>query len=248
MLGLALLAIGGNPPRSAAQIISGTNGIGGAGNYDGPGNFGFSGLGNTPIQVPRQGSWAEILSVSPKGWLVLQDGEGRQYPVWTDSITLFLIRWPTTLAQVEPGSLAEVTGVDLGTNLIGAEHADIYEGKATNLVTPTVQNLVGFNRVITAYDVDQMNTYGARYFLLPGEEQIPSRTHIVGQVVGSNPLQISAGGNLSLGVVSGPGGMSVSRITPGTPGLVQRGDLVYFMADEATPKSLVLSELVVYKK
>ena len=45
---------------------------------------------------------------------------------------------------------------------------------------------------MTAYDVDQQQTYGARYFLLPGEEQIPNRIHVVGRsLVGGKDCRAS---------------------------------------------------------
>jgi len=248
LLGLALLAMG-PAQRSRAQILGPTNSIGGAGNYAGPGNFGYSGLNMSSVSIPRQGSWAEVLSVSPKGWLVLQDGDGKQYPVSASAIGMFLIRWPSSADQIGGDALVEVTGVDLGSNAISAEHADVYQGAAKSLVSPSLQNIVGFNRVITPYDVDQMNTYGARYFLQPGEEQVPARTHVVGPPVGTRPLQIAVGGNLAVTVVPPflhP--MTVSQITPGSVGLVHRGDLAYFVADDALPKTLTLSQLVVYKK
>ena len=249
LLGLALMTMGPTP-RSEAQILGPTNAIGGAGNYAGPGNFGYSGLNMSTVNFPRQGSWAEVLSVSPKGWMVLQDGEGKQYPVSADAIGMFVIRWSSSVEQIGPDALIEVTGADQGSNVITAEHVDAYQGGARSLVSPALQNIVGFNRVITPYDVDQMNTYGARYFLLPGEEQMPARTHVVGPPVGINPLQIGIGGNLHVTVMPpfplhAP---SVSQITPGSVGLVTRGDLAYFVADDALPKTLAVSQLVIYKK
>lgn len=246
-LGLALLSLGGRPPRIQAQIIAGTNAVGGGGAY-GPGNFGISGLGSIPLNIAKNtGTWAEVLSVSPE-WLVLQNADGQQFPVSMGSVGMFLMRWPTSMDHVGPDALIEATGVDIGSNMIRTDHIDCYEGAARSLVTPTVQQLVGFNRVLTAWDVDQMNTYGARYFLLPGEESIPNRIHVVGPIVGANPLQVAIGGNNALSVLPDLSGLTMSSITPGSIEMVNRGDMVYLVVDEALPKSLVVSQLVVYKK
>ncbi len=245
--GLALLALGGRPPRTEAQIIAGTNGFGGGGAY-GPGNFGFSGLGGLPINLPAAGgTWAEVLTVTPN-WLVLQNGLGQQFPVEMATVGLFLMRWPTSLDHVGPDAIVEATGVDIGSNGIRADHVDFYEGRARSLVTPTVQQLIGFNRVLTAYDVDQQQTYGARYFLLPGEEQIPNRTHVVGPIVGTGPLQVAIGGNNSISILPDMAGMTMSQITPGAIARVNRGDTVFLNVDEALPRTLAVSRLVVYKK
>lgn len=115
-------------------------------------------------------------------------------------------------------------------------------------MTPTVQQLVGFNRVLTAYDVDQQQTYGARYFLLPGEEQIPNRIHVVGPIVGNDPLQVAFGGNNTLGILPALNGLSMSSITTGSIAHVSPGDTVYMTVEEALPRSLAVSQLVVYKK
>ena len=249
-LGLALMVIVA-PSPSGAQILGGTNGAGGAGNaYGGAGNFGFPGLGmdGTGAHMPRQGAWAEVLSTNAKGWLVLQDSEGRQFPVATDAIRQFLIRWPTSPDRISPDSLVEATGVNLGSNGIGTDHVDVYAGDARRLVTPTVQNLVGLNRVLTPWDVDQMNTYGARYFMMQGEEQLPTRIHIVGPAVDVDPFRIAGANNIPFSVQSPAGNLTMSQITLGSADQARRGDLVYYLADEMQPKTLTLSLLVLYKK
>ncbi len=239
------------PGRAEAQILGGTNGAGGAGNaYGGTGNYGFPGLGmdGSGANIPRQGSWAEVLSTSSKGWLVLQDAEGRQYPVGVDAIKQFLIRWPTSPDRISPEALVEANGVNLGSNMIGTDHVDVYEQDARGLVSPTVQNIVGLNRVLTPWDVDQINTYGARYFMMPGEQNLPTRVHIVGPLNSLDPFRIAAANNISYAIQPGMGGLSMSRITLGSAELARRGDLVYYVADEAQPKSLIMSLLVLYKK
>ena len=246
-MGVALLAVGGRPSRLDAQMIAGNNGVGG-GSAFGAVNYGFSGLGPIPLQLPRAtGTWAEVLTVTPN-WLVLQNGQGQQFPVALDAIGVFLMRWPTSMDHVAPDALIEATGVDIGSNAIRTDHVDCYEGGARSLVTPTVQQSVGYHPVLTAYDVDQLPTYGARYFLLPAEEQVPNRIHVVGPIVGVAPLQVSIGGNNALGILPALNGLSMSAITPGAIAMVSRGDMVYLTVQDALPKSLAVSQLVVYKK
>ena len=75
----------------------------------------------------------------------------------------------------------------------------------------------------------------------------PARLHIVGPLASKNPVMIAWEGNNAMAVVGGPAGVSLSQITPGALTDVRPGDLVYFAAVDARPKSLVLEQLVVYK-
>ena len=61
------------------------------------------------------------------------------------------------------------------------------------------------------------------------------------------PLVLAAPGNESVGVVGAAGGMSMTSVTPGSPGLVRAGDLVWCLPAGITPRSLAITQLVVYK-
>lgn len=212
----------------------------------------FSDLGFSGMQQPQptpQGEWAQVLTATPR-WLVLQNQKGQQFPVSTAEIRSFLIRWPTTLDRLAPGTLVEATGPDLGTNQLQTDHVDVYEGTAQQLgIAPTVETIVGFNRILTSFDVDQQNTYGFDMFrmLSPAELQMPRRLHVVGPLVGLNPIRIEIGGNIAVAVLPMMGQFSVTSVTPGSASFVREGDLVYATPAEARPRGLLLSRLVVYK-
>jgi hypothetical protein len=207
---------------------------------------GYSQSGLAFPRIPPRGDWLEVVTVTPK-WLVLQNERGQQFPASFEAIELFVMRWPTSLDQISPTALLEVTGIELSATQIRADHMDIFEGPARGLVTPTIEELVGFNRVVTPFDVQSMNIYGQTIPLLPGEEQIPNRLHVVGPLVGTNPIAIAAGGNNAVAVYPYVGGIFMTQVTPGSASFVRPGDLVYVVVPDATTKSLMLSQLVVYK-
>lgn len=209
-----------------------------------------AGSGMLAPRVPSQGGWAEVITATPK-WLVLQNQEGQQYPVSFSEVQMFLMRWPTTLDRIAPGSLVEAYGLDLGTNQVSTDSLNVYEGTANVLgVMPSFQTIVGFNRVLTAFDIDQHNTYGVDYFrfLMPEEMNMPRRMHVIGPIMQLDPLQLGVGGGIVIGVIPAGGPFFITSITPGSSSFVRKGDLVYYVPTEATPKSLNLAELVVYKK
>jgi hypothetical protein len=241
---LALLALVAAPLAPCqAQFASG------GGFADMYSQNGLSGMAATRVAPP--GGWAEVLTTTPK-WLVIQNQQGQQFPVAFADVQMFVIRWPTTLDQVAAGSLVEATGVDMGTNQVLTDHVDVYEGTAGQLgVFPTIQTIIGYNRIMTAFDVEQHNTYGIDYFryLSPGEFGIPPRLHVVGPIVNVNPvLSLGVGGGIAVSIIPSAGSLFITSITPGSASFVRKGDLVYFAPVEANPKSLVLSQLVVYKK
>ena len=242
ILMLAMLALVGAPlPRSEAQF-SGAGGF--ADSYTNP----LSGM--LVPRVPPQGEWAEVMTVTPK-WLVIQNQNGQQFPISLAGVQLFLMRWPTSLEAIAPGALLEATGIDLSSNQIATDHVDVYEGTAHQLgVTPTIQTIIGFNRILTPFDIDQQNTFGIDFyrFLTPGEMNLPRRLHVVGPLANLNPLRIAIGGGNSIAVLPASGSFYMSSVTPGSVTFVKKGDLVYFVPLEVTPKSLNLAQLVVYKK
>jgi hypothetical protein len=210
---------------------------------------GMSGM--TYPRFPAQGEWGEVLTVTSK-WIVLQNQQGQQFPVSLAGVKLFVMRWPTTLDSVAPGALVEATGLDIGTNQVQTDHVDLFEGTANQLgVVPTLQPIVGFNRVISQFDIDSWVNYGVDLYryLSPEEMNMPRRLHVVAPLVDINPLRLAIGGGIVLAVIPpNPGSFFVTSVTPGSTSFVRSGDLVYFLPQEATPKSLNLSQLVVYKK
>jgi hypothetical protein len=206
--------------------------------------------GMSATRIPPPGGWAEVISATPK-WLVIQNQQGQQFPISFNEVQTFLIRWPTQLEDVAAGALVEATGVNMGTNQIQTDHVDVFEGTANQLgVVPTLQTIVGANRIMTAFDVEQHNTYGIDYFryLSPDELQIPPRLHVVGPIANLNPLRLAVGGGISIAVFPSANSFFITSITPGSTSFVRKGDLVYFVPADANPKSLVLSQLIVYKK
>jgi hypothetical protein len=208
-----------------------------------------------PVTPPRTDvyeRWAEVVSVTPK-WLVLRDEQGKQYPVAVEAIGLFVTRWPTTLDRIAPTALVEATGVDVQSNRMLTDHLDVYEGAARNLVVPGLVMISGSGRGWRPIDFTfNADVYGDPFPGLGspiqgGVNTTPARMHIVGPLVSKNPVMIGWEGNNALGIVGGPAGVSLSQITPGSIRDVRPGDLVYFAAVDARPKSLVLEQLVVYK-
>jgi len=203
--------------------------------------------GSNKPSLPRQGDWAEVIMANGR-WVVIQNAQGQQFPVAFEAIRQFVVRWPTRLDTTAPDAFVEATGVDLGTNTLSTDHVDVYEGSARSLVTPAMFNLSGANRVLTPLDANQAPAYGMYFPFSPLEAGIPQRIHIVGNILGLDPLRLGAGGNLWVNVVPSPDGLNVTQVTLGTPAHVKKGDLVYFIPDSAGPKSLNISRLILYKK
>ena len=200
--------------------------------------------------VPRRG-WAHILTVTPK-WIVLQNvADGRQYPVPISKIELFLIRWPTTANRIALNSLVEVNGLEEGSNGIQTPHVDIYQGAAANLVTPMYLT-AGMGQITPNLGL-QTNLQFNMFQPLQGVGISPLMAnptpwvHAVGPIANIAPLQLGIGNNNVATIIPSPG-MTVTTITVGTPALLRRGDLAYFLADAATPNGLVLGQLIVEKK
>jgi hypothetical protein len=209
-------------------------------------NAGAGGLG--AVGLPRfepEGVWGEILSVTPK-WIVIQTDNGQQFPVSLEATRLFVLRWPTTPALIGPDAWAEVTGLDVNSNMVMASQVDIYEGAARNLVTPVSNYLIGYNRVVAPVGPFAMGTFG--YFqLLPGEELMPRRRHVVGPLVNRAPLAIAVSGNDAVRVQPTTGGMVLSQVTPGSFSFVRPGDIAWFLPVGSSPRTLSLARLIVYK-
>ncbi len=226
-----------------AQVI-----IPAQGPYGGDGSYYAQSLsGMATPHIPPAGTWSEIIMANNKG-VVVQNAAGQQFPISYEGVRQFLIRWPTDIQNLNRNSLIEVTGVDLGTNQVKADHVDIYEGAAQSLVTPTYQNIVGLNRILTAADMDQKETYGVVFPLTPEESAMPNRLHVVGPLAGVNPLQIAIPGNNNVAVRPDVNGISMTQITQGSPSYAKKGDLVYVVPLTFGPKSVMVNLLVLYKK
>jgi hypothetical protein len=181
-------------------------------------------------------------------WVVIQNAQGQQFPVAFEAIKQFVVRWPTRLDIVAPDALVEATGIDLGTNSLSTDHVDVYEGTARTLVSPAIFNLSGANRVLTPIDANQSPVYGQFFPFAPFEGGMLQRIHVVGNILGLDPLRLGAGGNNWVNVLPSPDGLNVTQVTPGQPAYVKKGDLVYFIPDSAGPKSLTIGRLILYKK
>ncbi|WP_169972982.1 hypothetical protein [Tautonia rosea] len=200
---------------------------------------------NVPRFQPGGGEWARVVTATPK-WIVLENAAGQQFPVSFGAIEVFVIRWPADPRMAGPGTLAEVTGVDLMNGSVVAGHVDLFEGSSRALVTPTSLVMVGYNRVVNPNNPFQMNVFG-RYSMIPGEEWMPQRRHLVGALIAGNPIVIAPPRGPSAMVVPGSGGMSVTQVTIGSPSFVRPGDLVWYLPVNATPQTLAVGRLVIHK-
>ena len=210
--------------------------------------------------VPPQGAWGEVIMANAR-WLVVQNMQGQQFPIAMDAINQFLIRWPTNVNNLTNLSLIEAIGQDLGSNQLQTDHVDVFEGSDQTLVAPTYRSLIGGNRVVTAidptfsrlmnpWDIAAQNTlYGWAYPVNPGQGGIPAQLHVVGNVLALNPLVLGIPGNNRAAVLPSPAGpLAMSQVTRGSSSFAQKGDLVFLVPRNVLPKSLVVAQLVLYKK
>ncbi len=220
----------------------------------------MAGLGAPLPDLPPNGAWGEVIMANSK-WIVVQNQQGQQFPIAMQGVAQFLIRWPTTPEALSPRSLVEAIGVDVGSNTLRAEHIDVYEGPAQSLVAPTLRSLLdnnnrpvttidpGYNRSINAFDVGEQNSmYGWAFPVAPGTQGIPARLYAVGAVADLNPLRLSVPGNNVATVLPAGESISMTQVTRGSSSFARKGDLAFMMPMEVTPKSLILSQLVLYKK
>ena len=214
--------------------------------------------------LPPQGAWGEVINVTER-WIVVQNHQGQQFPVAIDDIQEFLIRWPTSLQALTGQSVVEAVGQDAGSNTVRAAHLDVFEGSDRTLVAPTYNSILpnnmvvttldpGFNRFMNAWDYAGQNMlYGWAYPIPGAVNGIPSRLHVVGGVGAVDPVDqqvrvLIPGNNFATIVPAGPGGMTVTQITRGSPFLTRKGDFAFMLPLQVTPRGLILSQLVVYKQ
>ena len=221
------------------------NPLNGEGIYNAPNSSGLQ-----QFRIPPQGTWAQIINVSSK-WMVVQNQLGQQFPIASDRVRQFLIRWPHSTDRLTPQSVIELFGPNAGSNTIIADHIDVYEGDAQNLVSPTASDASVFNWSLNPIDVNQMNTYGVQFYMTPEEYNRPARSHVVGQSLGvgaDGVLRVAGYGQNWYSIQPSLNGMSVTQITLGSNSYAQRGDLVYLIPENMSPRSVDVSQLVLYKK
>jgi len=216
--------------------------------------------------VSQQGIWAEVIS-STSRWIVVQNQDGQQLPIAADRIRQFLVRWPSSVGDLSTSSLVEATGPQTSSTSMMTDHIDVYEADAQNLVSPTIQSVAGPNQgpvqVNTSnfsfIDFETLNFGSRNWTEIPSAgtsnwTELPSITngsmllHVVGRSAAINPIQLGGFGPGLMTVAPGPNGMSVTQVTLGTNSYAKKGDLVHLVADSAAPRSLDVSQLVLYKK
>jgi hypothetical protein len=211
-------------------------------------------------QLPPQGAWGEVINATSR-WIVIQNHSGQQYPIAVEDIGEFLVRWPTGLENLSPASVVEAVGRDAGSNVVEVNHVDVFEGSDRTLVSPTNNQLLpnnavvttvdpGFNRLMNAWDYGGQNQlYGWAYPTgIVGPEGIALRLHLVGPVIQRVPLQLSLPGNNFATVVAGAHvEFTMTQVTRGTQDMVKKGDYAFLMPRQINPKGLVVSQLVLYK-
>ncbi|WP_422924688.1 hypothetical protein [Singulisphaera sp. PoT] len=248
-VGLALLALATIPGSRAWSQA-----------YPGP-YVNLTAGGLTPLPPPPpKGAWGEVIMSNSK-WLVVQNHEGQQFPISWESVSQYLVRWPTNAAALTNRSLIEAIGLDLGSNTVRTDHLDVYEGTDQTLVTATNKSVLPtnsvvttidptFNRFMNAFDIAGQNTlYGWAYPIDPGTNGIPGQLYVVGNALGLDPLRVGTpGNNVATIVPDASGSFTMTQVTRGTQSFAEKGDIVFLTPVDLNPKSLVLNQLVVYKK
>ena len=208
---------------------------------------------------PPEGAWGEVIMANEK-WIVIQNHLGQQFPVALDSVNQFLIRWPTNLGALTNTSMIEAIGSDLGSNTLQTTHLDVFEGSDQTLVSAGYNSILpytravttidpGFNRFMNAFDISAQNQlYGWAYPINP-TLNIPSQLHVVGNAINLSPIRLGIPGNNFATIVPGGGGnLTMTQVTRGSFSFAKKGDIAFLMPTQVNPRSLVLSQLVVYKK
>jgi hypothetical protein len=208
--------------------------------------------------TPPQGAWGEVIMANSK-WLVVQNNKGQQFPIAMDQVRQFLIRWPITPGDLTTHSMVEAIGNDVGSNTFQTDHVDVFEGADQTLVQPTYANLLpdvplvvtvdpGFNRFMNGIDTGATLMNGWAYPPNPSLFGIATRVHVVGNVLDNNPVRVSILATNFVTLVPDPTGFSITQITRGDPDFAEKGDVVFLMPTDMTPRSVALSQLILYKK
>ncbi|MGO9465064.1 MAG: hypothetical protein ACLQVF_13035 [Isosphaeraceae bacterium] len=207
-------------------------------------------IGNTRgiPELPPQGAWGEVINVTPR-WLVIQNHSGQQFPISVDDIGTFLIRWPSSIANLGPRSVVEAVGISLGSNLVETPHIDVFEGADRTLIQPTYDT--GFDGTMLNWVFNTQNNLlnGWAYPLSSGTPGTSTdRLHVVGTVVERSPLRLSIPGNNVATVVPAANvQLTVTQVTRGSINAARKGDFAFIMPMSISSKGLVVSQLVLYK-
>ena len=220
-------------------------------------------LARGPIALPPtppQGAWGEVIMANAK-WMVVQNHQGQQFPISTDAVAQFLIRWPSSFNALTPDTVVEAIGQDMGSNVLRTDHVDVFEGADRSLVAPTYTSLLpnnrvvttidpGFNRFMNGFDIGSQNLlYGWAYPTDPGILGIPARLHVVGNYLGGNPPRVGVlGNNFAAILPADQAATTITQVTRGSTTFAEKGDLVYLMPTDLSPRTVVLSQLILYKK
>ncbi len=214
--------------------------------------------------LPPQGAWGEVINVTAR-WIVVQNHSGQQFPIAIDDIQEFLIRWPTSMNDLNGQSLVEAVGQDAGSNVVRVNHVDVFNGSNRTLVAPTYNSILpnnmivttldpGFNRYMNPWDYAGQNMlYGWAYPVPANLIGIPSRLHVVGNAVGRDPqsqmIRIGLpGNNMATIVPDDTGQMTMTEVTRGSLNDARKGDFAFMLPLQITPRGLLLSQLVLYKQ
>ncbi|MFO0908150.1 MAG: hypothetical protein U0794_07290 [Isosphaeraceae bacterium] len=249
-LAVGLLAWAG--PSAHAQQLAGANPLG---------NGADVAQRAVPLPpTPPQGAWGEVIFANSK-WIVVQNHQGQQFPVSMEAVSQFLIRWPSSLDALTNDSVVEAIGPDLGSNTLRTDHIDVFEGADRTLVSPVYARVLpnnrfetaidpAFNRFMNGFDIGAQNLlFGWAYPVGPDEMGIPARLHVVGRVIATNPLRLALPGNNFANILPmEPGVLSITQLTRGDSSFAEKGDLVYLMPTALNARTVVLSQLVLYKK
>jgi len=212
--------------------------------------------GPPPLGMPTRGTWAQVINVTSK-WMVVQNEAGQQYPIASDHVRQFLIRWPLPSNQITPQSMLEVTGHNAGSNVLVADHLDVFENAAQSLVSPTVDNLFGEYealsygnfQTVSSYGTATLDPFGMGAFMATESVGLnPLRKHIVGHAVANDPIQVAGFGMNWYTIQPSLTGMSITQVTVGSNSFARRGDLVYIVPENIGPRTVDVAQLVLYKK
>jgi len=149
-----------------------------------------------------------------------------------------------------------VTGSNAGSNVIVADHLDVYENDAQNLVSPTVTSFFGDYetlsygnfQTISAYGTAEQDPFSIGTLQASQNNANPARKHVVGHAVANDPIQVAGNGMNWFSVQPSTTGMTITQVTLGSNSFARRGDLVYVLPQNIGPRSVEVSQLVLYKK
>ena len=204
------------------------------------------GLPPSPKFSP-QGDWLEVLTVTPQ-WLVLKNQKGQQFPVALSAVDLFVMRWPTTPDRLGPDSWVEVFSINNRSNQVLTDHLDVFQGAAKSLLPPPRRAPVNqqgdyvFPLLMDTYDTG----FGDDFRRSP-VDGLPVYLDLVGKIVNRSPVVVESPDNTRITVVGPRGNPSMSLVTFGSPAFVRPGDAAWCLVTNATPRTLILSQLWIHK-